>query len=54
MSENKIFEIMSQTTYEFATKCQNTNTQLRMILRCFANLIIIKEELHGYEVKKKT
>ena len=30
-----------------------TNTQLRIILRYFANLIKIKEESHGYQVSRE-
>ena len=45
---------MSQTTYEFATKCKNTNNQLRIILHYFANLIKIKEELYGDKVQRES
>ena len=47
LSENKILEIMSKTTYEFATKYKIFKYSVEDNFALFANLIKINEESHG-------
>ena len=53
LSENKILEIMSQTTFEFATKFEKFKYSVRIILHYFANLIKSKEESHENQVQRE-